>query len=437
MLNVPFDPLLLDKVQAYRQAESITGFFIPTQGVETSAQWPWYALFHGINTVWIDRPDAAMESLSQEFQVIRQGLDVLLDTADSVPAQLAIYENTATRLSLDEAGLEALRSAQQSLVDALQSAGVAYTFVSYTHLLDTGLSAYRVVVLPQVHALSMEEDVLLAQYVEQGGRLLADTLPGTLDENGQGVQEARDLRGKVTLYSLKEGFQEVATDFDLPSTHPTPVKKMTGDSKLHWFHHRYGEAELYSVLRYDDKSSLLALHIPEGFWGYDLLEGQGSQKSHTYTDLITPTLNDAGAGMVAYLPYRVSRLILELPEEISLGKRLNYSVTLKTFDALPGDHILFVRLLDDRGHSLKHYEHTVDYHAGEKNAEGYLPLALNETRGRYTLEVRDLLTGVSVSQVIDIPSIPPDEGPENKGRIVERKEKASVERVPNDTKLDE
>lgn len=422
-INVPYDPLLLDKFQAYQNDTATLDFTITPQQLSDSKQWPWQALFQGVHTVWLNQNDdfpgyipaaitSDIDTFSAAFNGIQQGIEALIHHAVPAPPSIVIYENNSTRLYADEDQLEVLQNAQQSLILALQSAGLSYTFASYTHLLDTGFKEYPIVVLPQVHTLSFEEEFLLTHYAEQGGHLIADTVPGTRDEHGQTLTIKRPLEQQIhiaPLELLEVDIQTLATELNIPRTHPPTMKSSWINTDLQWFHYRYGKADLYAVLQHQDKkTSLPHVQIPKNYWGIDLLAEKYKIQNLSHPQyrkkILRPKINDAQASLFAYLPYRVSRLIIDTPEKIHSGQRLNYGVTIKTYDALPGDHLLQVRLLDPYGESIPYYEGTLEYHEGKADAKSYIPLAHNELPGTYTLEILDIMTGVSHHQAIEIAS---------------------------------
>lgn len=138
-----------------------------------------------------------------------------------------------------------------------------------------------------------------------------------------------------------------------------------------------------------------SMRFPEGKAVYDALAGKLLKTAKARV-----SLNDAGAALICILPYRISRIVVDTPAIAQSGHRLHYSIQIKTFDALPGDHWVHVKLLDEDGRSVRYYEATVE--CADGSGEGYIPLALNEKPGRYTLVMRDVMTGVTTSKRIEI-----------------------------------
>jgi hypothetical protein len=71
----------------------------------------------------------------------------------------------------------------------LEDSGLQYNFVSYRAVEQQGAAAlkdYRVLILPRTLSLSDAETQAIRAWVEQGGTLIADYLPGVFDEHGKG-----------------------------------------------------------------------------------------------------------------------------------------------------------------------------------------------------------------------------------------------------------
>jgi hypothetical protein len=70
----------------------------------------------------------------------------------------------------------------------LEDARLQYDFVSYADAVTNGIdpAKYKVLVLPRVLALSAQEADVIREYVQRGGRVIADHLPGLFDQHGRG-----------------------------------------------------------------------------------------------------------------------------------------------------------------------------------------------------------------------------------------------------------
>lgn len=132
-------------------------------------------------------------------------------------------------------------------VKILRDAGFQFDFLSYRDLEKGGLTGgpYRVFVLPMSVALSDEEVEAIRRFVRQGGILLADALPGVMDEH--------------TTFRKRRPLEEVF-GVRLAGADPDTVAAMEGEPRLvlegarplleeggkpRLLHHRYGEGQAF------------------------------------------------------------------------------------------------------------------------------------------------------------------------------------------------
>jgi len=408
LLSIPPDQLLMEKVRSYRRMDASTVVRLPEKNSNASRRLLWNSLYHGMTAVWtggVGEDGQVSEDtilLGEAIYPLRQGIDVLLQSAEPVPASVAIYENSASLYvsSLEERS--EITNVQTLIVRTLEGLGLGYDFVSYSKLMETGLSGYGVLILPHVRALSAEEDALIGQFIVDGGTLITDGIAGEVDEHGAARQTSSKAIEAALQISFSEegdgrdGLDAAIRDAEVPRLYPelTNAGKSTGS--FEWFRYRYGKAELVGILAGEGALGRTpSMRFPEGRAVYDVLEGKQLKTSKAGA-----SLNEAGAGLICVLPYRVSRIVADVPEIVQSGHRLHYSMQIKTFDALPGDHWVHVKLLDEAGRSIRYYESTIDCAGGV--GEGYIPLALNEKPGQYTLVIRDVMTGVMTSKRIEI-----------------------------------
>jgi len=130
----------------------------------------------------------------------------------------------------------------------------------------------------------------------------------------------------------------------------------------------------------------LALSLDAPAHVYDAREGRYLGHVAEWTAPVTPGIAKA----YSLLPYKVTGIRVKVPGKVRQGSRVGYEVDLKT-TAGPGKHVLHVSVLDPAGSTMRHYTKNVNVTGGK--ASGVVPLALNESPGKYTLSVRDAATG--------------------------------------------
>lgn len=183
----------------------------------------------------------------------------------------------------------------------------------------------------------------------------------------------------------------------LPAANPLGKKDRRFDGEVvRW---TYGPAHLVGLLRRPDAGDRakfdLNLHL-EGYV-YDLGTGTLLRKPEKTEVELEP----GGVAMFSALPYEVTRLEIQAAStKLFPGQRLRVAVAVKTDEALPEKHVVWVDLVDAQGKVLEQYSRGVVCAGGL--GEVRLPLVLNEDLGFYTVRARDVLTGMEASARIEI-----------------------------------
>jgi len=145
---------------------------------------------------------------------------------------------------------------------------------------------------------------------------------------------------------------------------------------------------------YKEKSVLV--RAPENRYVYEMATGMviepGKKRNFSYSS-DEPLL-------LSTLRYSVSRLVVDAIERVSSGKRVTVSLSVRTTDDLPGDHWIQMQVRGPDGDVIRHYSRAIDCPQGQ--GETILSLAMNEKPGRYTLEFRDVLTGITVQKTMEV-----------------------------------
>ena len=407
LIAIPPDALMMDKVRSYRSPGALSGIQLHSIDTADLPRLLWQSLFQGMNVVWTSGTNddgtlsPELSSIETEMRAIRQGFDDLLSRANPIVPSVVIYENGATRYASTPTDLRARTRSQASAAELLRHLGIGYRFASYADLMKSGFEEFKMVMLPRVDALSLEEVALLSAYIKRGGVVIADGTPGALNEHGASSSQADlDLRPRTSVVFWDDEFptivEELAVAAEVPGFTLGNGEPYKRDDAFERYRFHYGKADIFGILNGPGgKNRTLRLAVPEGMYAYDALTGLELR-----TRRVRPSVNEAGASLVTLLPYRVSRILLDAPTIVQTGHRLQYAVEIKTFEALPGDHVVHVSLRDALGNTIYHYEHNLECSGGK--GEHYIPLALNELKGRYSLHVRDVLTGTYTSVPIKI-----------------------------------
>ena len=204
-----YTPLFLEKARSYAKPGSWSGVVLPdaaSPAEDPFLSWlPWRLAFNGIQTLWVDnlwgdanntppsawiRPDGAaspaLQTLAATVATIRDTVGPLFYAADRPPAKVGIYDSHYTRhlcevnrdysLSTDQA--------QQAAAELLGFASYAFRFMDKAALASVEVKETPAIVLPLCRALDPSERAALRVYVEKGGALIADVVPGVFDAHG-------------------------------------------------------------------------------------------------------------------------------------------------------------------------------------------------------------------------------------------------------------
>ena len=160
--------------------------------------------------------------------------------------------------------------------------------------------------------------------------------------------------------------------------------------------YQYGETQIIALLadlNAPERSQRVRLDFGDRLRVYDLIR----QRSRGKSDHADVSLPSGQVALYAALPYRVTGLRIEAPEEVRAGDRLRIRLEVIAKRADPGIHLVHVELVPltgpRTGQPLRHYAQNVECPGGR--GDTYIPLALNDVLGPYRIAARDVLTGVS------------------------------------------
>jgi hypothetical protein len=161
---------------------------------------------------------------------------------------------------------------------------------------------------------------------------------------------------------------------------------------------RYGEADVVALLAEPDSSNKAlraTIDVGGDWWAYDARAGKALGRSKKVQAKVAP----GDVFVTSLLPYEVKALRLSAQDQVSPGRRLPIHVTIETNGPAAGTHLVHVTL--QRGTALlAHYTRDVVCTRGE--GDTYMPLALNDTPGAYTVTARDVLTGASAKAAVKV-----------------------------------
>ena len=162
---------------------------------------------------------------------------------------------------------------------------------------------------------------------------------------------------------------------------------------------RYDKAEVVALLRCPGeggKKRTVLLHFDPDRYVYD----PGVAARIRRSQKVGAALRPGEAKLFSALPYEVTEVRISVPESTVAGSRLPVRVLIKTQDALPGEHLVHIEVVPGSGAPQAHYAQNLVCRAGE--GETFVPLALDEAPGFYTVKARDVLTGLTSATAVRV-----------------------------------
>jgi len=431
----------------------------------------WYELLHGNRglIIWDDKngflaKDGSVGGRGNEvapyYNELRGGVAALIMNSTRLADPIAIHYSQASmrtewmaaqkpkgeawalrRSSSDERIDNSFLRLRESWCRLIEDLGFQYRFVAYGQVEQGELieRGYRVLVLPHSSSLSAEEAREIRKFVEQGGTVIADGVPGTFDEHSRKLEKSslNDLiqaRGTghgrfvtVTADTLnyhqnrlvgKEGPVLRQARAWLTQSGLRPEFAVTDESgghpvgiETHSF--RNGGVTIVGLLtnpqlRVDElgppefksndrfaKPRTVKLALPAEMYVYDVRASKALGKRAEVTVTLDP-----------YEPATLAASPLELPPiEIFAPARLHPGESAEIglrFDGLSpaATEVLHLDVIDPSGKVVDYYSGNII--AGSGHTAKLVPFAFNDPRGQWTLRVKDLLSGQTKTATLEL-----------------------------------
>ncbi len=408
----------------------------------------------------IVRPDGAIgprgRDVAPYWNELRDGVGALMINSQRQAGPIAIHYSQASmrtewilaqrpkgdawmdRMSWTERKDNDFLRLRDSYCRLIEDEGLQYNFVAYDQVEQGELlkKGYRILILPRSSALSAVESRAITDFVRQGGILVVDRDAGTFDEHSQRLPKSSlaELlggdtgRGKVirmnaldygnervlgTGTQLQAAMDKIAAEagirpaFSVVDSSGRPVigvethEFRNGGVTIIGLHNNppievdeLGPLKATSEQRFE-KSQTVRLTAPETLYAYDVRR----RKPLGRVKQVLLTVDPYEPNIIAFSPTAIPALRLAAPQRIQRGEtgRVGISLEGQTSAAV---HVFHVDVLNPTGE-------TVSYYSGNLLAPGgttqeMLPLAQNETTGRWTVRVRDLLSGQEQTANFDV-----------------------------------
>ena len=329
---------------------------------------------------------------------------------------------------------------RESYCRLLEDLGWQYDFVDSAMIEQGELlrHGYRVLILPDSSALSEAEAKAMRGFVEQGGVLIADRHPGSFDEHGKRLVQPRltDLfdtkspgpfairtiaQGKAiylnadvgdyyrdrllgkekSLHQLVGSLLKEGVDRPAYSVTVQPGASVVG-IETHVFRNGgidvvalhtnpqlsvadLGPPETISNRRFESPQTV-SLNLPGDFFVYDVRAAKALGKRRQ----LTVTLDPYQPSVFALAPEAVPPLRLQTPARLGRGETGH--IGMGFLGVSPAAvHVFHVDVVDPSGKIVSQYSGNLL--APNGHATKLLPLAVNDSTGKWEIRAKDLLSG--------------------------------------------
>ena len=399
---------------------------------------PWYSLFHQMNTTWwwtmgapgpLSGYAADLTSMpyfasrTETLREIKAGIGKLLLGATRAHDGIAVHFSESSRI------VDALYSKQANpwyfdyedavgnVIRSLEDAGFQYEFVATEEIeggvLESGV--FKVLFLPHSRAMSDEEGERIRAFAATGGVVFADIVPGTrtrtgakrgaepadlsdlFSEDGAGVLLGGDFldgyhrnhKSPAGWDVLEDGWRRMGEIMKehagmVPAVRVEPLGDAAPPPEIARFDR--GGIECVTLLRSyfhrDNERYDYQLYFADERHLYDVRAGSYLGMANNCRKEM-----DYEAAVIARSPYKVESVEVRVTgAEVALAVRA-------VAGEVTGRHVLRMTVTGPDGEEIPWYAQNVT--APEGMAATTIPLALNDAPGDYTIEARDVMSGVA------------------------------------------
>jgi len=387
----------------------------------------------------------------EEIKEIKSGIGKLLISSERVISPIGVYYSNSCLHASTIRPKETIW--ENSLLDfnyILRDCGYEYKYLSPGDIMNNKLKNFKVLILPYSQAISLKEVKKIKDFVRNGGILIADFVPGIMDEHGKILKENSLLdvfgkfsrlnihpygkgmavylldytkgykdkrkkgRGKGICSGFKRIIQELAKiepfaevenqegnirqDIDVSlfkngrSFYLTTIRNVSSTSSVKTSGPEGGTVG--GAVESGD-SPLVKIKLPHSFYIYDVREN----KFLGHTDEFKTSLLPSQAKVFALLPSKIDKIEIKLnKKEYKKGEEIKFSVNISPRKIK--NSVVRIKIISPDGKIIPYYCQNLIYKNNKLN--GIIPLSLNEISGTYKIIAEEIVSGLKVKRNFNI-----------------------------------
>lgn len=198
------------------------------QGANMAANYAWGSTFQGDLSC-----NSNIEVYSRVFRELKRGLTKMTLSSQPAGQNVAVlYSQPSLFAAMATIGSSEWQNAYSGWNALLEELHINYRFISYEDL-TKGIDGkqYKVLILPCAIALSPEQTVNLERFVQNGGTVIADFMPGCFDEHGKRFANKK-LAALFGVSSTDVDFQLSGKKLTIPANPQAGIPAVTGDFRI-------------------------------------------------------------------------------------------------------------------------------------------------------------------------------------------------------------
>lgn len=286
-----------------------------------------------------------------------------------------------------------------------------YDFVSPEQLESGTMGKRKVLFLPQATAISDASIKAAERFLESGGWVIADTMPGNWTElgvrrknnpfeafrnhprfivTGKPFDELNpECRAELLKHLRNAGAKPVLDSADVPRLAGREAMCFTRDG-----------LNVFAVTRNPNRSndtSKQTFRFPERRHVYNLRTGKylGNLSD------ITLEIPAGGTVLLGQYPYRVASLETDMPLQVKAGTDLKAGISIRTDGGTAGCHLFHIEVIPPGKNKVRRLM-TRNETAPEGRLNFTFRMAWNDPPGSWKLRVKDILTGTTTEKAFTL-----------------------------------